>query len=762
MIKEIEKIRKITGTIKNIYTEQIALKESFIDFAARFASIAGTAVLMSGGKFDSSRFHILATKPWLTLSGRGHNLNVSCADKTLIIKANPFDALKKIVATFEKDLSDCSVNLPLPVKAGLFGYLSYDLKDCLEDLPRTSMDDLTLPHLFLFAPSIIVVHDKTKDKTCLCITERTITAQGNSENILDFFNNIVNAEPSIKAIFPGSLNGFKSSTTKNKYKNAVKKIKEYISSGHVYQVNFSQRFEADFNDDPFHLYKTLYSQNPAPFFAFIHAESHWIISTSPERLIKRDLEIVETRPIKGTRPRGSTPALDKDLQKELLISKKDDAELSMIVDLLRNDLGKVCQGGTVKVEDHKRLESYKNVFHLLSVIKGLLKKGYDSIDVITAVFPGGSITGCPKIRSMEIIDELETKRRHIYTGSIGYISFHNTMDLSIAIRTAIIYSNKIFFSVGGGVVYDSDPQDEFEESLHKGKTLMNIFNNKNNKSSAPKMIWVNGNMEVHRNASIPITDQGFLYGFGFFETIRTDNGKPLYLAEHIERFYKTWKKLFESPVPDLTWDVIIDQVLNANGLHTKTAAVKILATRGSRNQKPFDHTLIVTAKPYAHRLAGTKKTGFNIAVYPESRQTPLANHKTLNYLYYLLAGQWAKKNGADEALILNPDGTVSETNTANIILMKDKSIIIPDSSSVLPGVMQQVLCCCFKRQGYRIKHKSVVPEDLFSAEQVLVTNSLLGVVPVYRLNGKKLINNDIELKKFLTEFNFKSIEHESN
>jgi para-aminobenzoate synthetase component 1 len=200
-------------------------------------------------------------------------------------------------------------------------------------------------------------------------------------------------------------------------------------------------------------------------------------------------------------------------------SKKDDAELSMIVDLLRNDIGKVCKAGSVRVAEHKRLEAYQNVFHLVSIVEGRLEEGRDAIDLLRATFPGGSITGCPKIRTMEIIDELEPNRRHIYTGSIGYISFHNTMDLSIAIRTATVYNGKIFFSVGGGIVFDSDPHDEFEETIHKGRTLMEVFKGKEEKSTEQNYVWINGTLEPLDQASIPVWDQGFQYGFGFFETI---------------------------------------------------------------------------------------------------------------------------------------------------------------------------------------------------------------------------------------------------
>jgi len=274
---------------------------------------------------------------------------------------------------------------------------------------------------------------------------------------LEVFKNIQASKQPLIESFSGDTDGFRSNFTKSKYINAVKQIKEYIASGHVYQVNLSQRFEMNFEGSAFGLFKTLYNLNPAPFFSYINAGDHFIVSTSPERFLLQSGDRLETRPIKGTMPRGDTLKEDKKLGLELKNSKKDDAELSMIVDLLRNDLGKICKAGSVRVVEHKRLEVYKNVFHLVSIIEGVLDKDQDAVDIIKAAFPGGSITGCPKIRSMEIIDELEPHRRHIYTGSTGYISFHDTMDLSIAIRTATIVNKKIIFSVGGGIVFDSDP-----------------------------------------------------------------------------------------------------------------------------------------------------------------------------------------------------------------------------------------------------------------------------------------------------------------
>ncbi|MGD8848022.1 MAG: bifunctional anthranilate synthase component I family protein/class IV aminotransferase, partial [Desulfobacteraceae bacterium] len=497
----------------------------------------------------------------------------------------------------------------------------------------------------------------------------------------------------------------------------------------------AQRFRMPFEGSAFGLFRHLYARNPAPFFAFIQAGDHQVVSTSPERFLLRTGARVETRPIKGTRPRGASEEQDQAMRHELTTSKKDDSELSMIVDLLRNDIGKVCAAGSVKVTQHKRLEAYQNVYHLVSVVEGELETGKNSVDLVEAAFPGGSITGCPKVRAMEIIDELESCRRHVYCGSIGYLSFHDTMDLSIAIRTATILNNTISFSVGGGIVFDSEPLLEYEETLHKGLTLTAAC--QGHRIQRPgAMVWHNGHMKAARSATVPVDDQGLLYGYGFFETIRADGGDPPLLADHIDRFENSWRALMPGPIPDLTWADIITRVVDANGLKNRCAAVKILATRGQRTRSPWDHTLLVSARPYTHRLKTIGQDGLHVGSYPHPRQTPLAAHKSLNYLYYLCAGQWARENGFHEAVILNPDGTVSETNTANLLLINGKEVIRPQSPAALPSVMARAAVRMLASWGYRIVERPVLPAELHSVESLLATNGLMGAVPVTRIDGR--------------------------
>ncbi|MDA3918619.1 MAG: aminodeoxychorismate synthase component I [Deltaproteobacteria bacterium] len=476
--------------LEEVYKETIALDRPFQEIAALFADDPGTVLLLSGFDLDCSRYNILAVKPWLGVVSKHKTVSIKYMGKESSIQQDPFLFIQALMDRFKFN----NDSFDLPVLAGLFGYFSYDLKDLIEKLPSTC-SDTGLPDLCLYAPSIVIIQDKNSDKTdqatlCISILSGELKSRTKDEiinrNKIFLFDrlkkNIKRKSFSINQ--SGSKSEFKSSFTKKKYITSVNKIIDYLKAGDIYQANLSQRFETKFSGDTYSLFLDLFKRNPAPFFSYINAEDHIIVSTSPERFIRQKARFVESRPIKGTIARGITKEQDKKNGLELTSSLKDDAEITMIVDLVRNDISRVTKPGTVIVREHKRLEAYENVFHLVSVVEGELEDDKTSVDLLKATFPGGSITGCPKIRSMEIIDELESIQRHVYTGSIGYLSFHDTMDLSIAIRTATIADNRICFSVGGGIVYDSDPEKEFQETLDKGKTLMESLSDTINMSSS--------------------------------------------------------------------------------------------------------------------------------------------------------------------------------------------------------------------------------------------------------------------------------------
>ena len=255
----------------------------------------------------------------------------------------------------------------------------------------------------------------------------------------------------------------------------MEKVRQFIRSGDIYITNLTQRFCCETEKDPYEVYKNLRHINPAPFAAFMNVEDFSLVSSSPERFLEIRNNIVQTRPIKGTRPRGKNEEEDLKNRQELIDSEKDKAELLMIVDLERNDLSKVCKPYSVKVTELFKLEEYSTVFHLVSTVVGELKDEYTAVDCIKACFPGGSITGAPKVRSMEIIEELEPTRRNIYTGCIGYLGFDGNADLNIVIRTILMKDGKAYLGVGGGITWESNKEEEYDETLDKAKALMRVL-----------------------------------------------------------------------------------------------------------------------------------------------------------------------------------------------------------------------------------------------------------------------------------------------
>ncbi len=377
---------------------------------------------------------------------------------------------------------------PTPLGSGIIGYLSYDLGLRWENIPlQIKKKDPVIPDSFFGFYDCILTIDHFQKKlivTSSGLPERNPNlrrkrAQSRLEGIIGRLKRYpprpaksldISGRPSRGEPIPSPLN---SNFTRHDYGKAIKRILEYIRQGDVYQVNLSQRFEWNpsgrFN--PVKLYRRLRGISPCPFGSLLHCGSFQILSNSPERFIKLEGRRLQTRPMKGTRPRGETAEEDRKKKRELLISPKDRAELLMITDLERNDLGRVCEYGSIKVKAMRTLEAYQTVFQATSTVEGQLKKDKDGFDVLRSCFPGGSVTGCPKIRAMEIIEELEPTRRGIYTGSLGYMSFSGNMDFNILIRTLLNHGKRIYSQTGGGIVADSRPDEEYQETLVKARAL---------------------------------------------------------------------------------------------------------------------------------------------------------------------------------------------------------------------------------------------------------------------------------------------------
>ena len=430
------------------------------------------------------RYSFMGGDPFLVLRSKGEELSLIRSNgEEESIRGNPFDVLDELLKVYSLDAYPDSV----PFVGGAVGYLSYDLCHFIERLPSTTVDDLNLPECYLAFYDTIVAFDHLEGKTYLVSTGFPELEEGKrrrrAEERLEEVRSRILSKSSSPTTEELPLAGpvredmvLKSNFTREEYLEALEVAKEYIRAGDIFQVNLSQRFEADLPISPYELYRQLRKINPAPFAAYLGFEGVSIVSASPERFLRVKGDWVETRPIKGTRPRGKSAEEDKALADELLASIKDRAENIMIVDLERNDIGRVCRYGTVKVTELAILETYPTVFHLTSTVEGRLWPGKNRIDLLKATFPGGSITGAPKVRSMEIIDELEPTKRSVYTGAIGYLSFSEDMDLNIVIRTFIVKDGRAYFQAGGGIVYDSEPEAEYQETLDKAKALIQALN----------------------------------------------------------------------------------------------------------------------------------------------------------------------------------------------------------------------------------------------------------------------------------------------
>lgn len=357
----------------------------------------------------------------------------------------------------------------LPLIAGAIGYFSYDYGRKFEQIKSRHPKKVSMPEAVFAFYDVLIIEDK-KEKI-LYLTARGET--GEQEKILDATEGEIRSCPvTPKPDKQNKLAEFCPNFEKEEYKQTVDQMISYIVEGDIYIANMTQQLEVKSRKDPYEVYRYLRTHNPAPFAGYFNYGDFKIASASPERFLQVKDGMIETRPIKGTRKRGSTQEEDAALKEELRNSSKDRSELLMIVDLERNDLNHVCDPGTVKVTDHFAVETYATVFHLVTTIVGKMKKDLQIMDLIQAAFPGGSITGAPKIRAMEIIDELEHDRRGLYTGSMGYLSLDGNCDLNIVIRTAVYQDGVYHLGVGGGITCESELEFEYEETLQKAKAVL--------------------------------------------------------------------------------------------------------------------------------------------------------------------------------------------------------------------------------------------------------------------------------------------------
>jgi len=448
------------------------------------------------------RWSFLMADPFLVVRAGPGGVELDRGGVTELRVTGPFETIESLIAAFACE----AIPGGPPFQGGLAGYFGYELNGWIERVPAPGINDVPMPDLCLAGYDWVLAWDHLEGTAHLVSTglpaeddlARARRAAARSRFVIERLRaraGLHRSPPAPQAVSPVApaaettsspevtairhpvpgLPGVESTFSRAAYLDAVRRVREYILAGDIYQANLTQRLEAPVRASPFALYRTLRERNPSFFGAYFDTGDAVVVSASPERFLRHEGGFVETRPIKGTAPRGATRAEDARRAHRLRMSRKDRAENIMIVDLLRNDLSAVCEDGSIRVPELCVLERHPTVHHLVSTVTGQLRPGLGPVDLLRAAFPGGSITGAPKIRAMEIIAELEPVRRGVYTGAIGYLGFDGTMDTSIAIRTMVVRDGRALFGVGGGVVVDSDPSGEYEESLAKARALVDAL-----------------------------------------------------------------------------------------------------------------------------------------------------------------------------------------------------------------------------------------------------------------------------------------------
>lgn len=439
------------------------------DSAALFEVVADRpwAVFLDSGLHHpgQARYDIIAAEPYVRLVTRGALTEVH-AERTELSRADPFELLRKYVAM------DASCHGELPFSGGAIGYFGYDLTRRIERLPARARDAERIPDMAIGIYDWAVVVDHSERRAWLAGQGRDPDTDLKWNSLVRLFTD---TPPERHRVPFRVTSPVTSNLTPQHYGRAFDRVLDYISAGDCYQVNLAQRFSAAASGDPWLAYQRLRLINPAPYSAFLSTPYAQILSASPERFLRVENRQVETKPIKGTRPRAGHPRLDAEQIAELVASEKDRAENLMIVDLLRNDLSKNCELGSVKVPKLFEVESFATVHHLVSTVTGKLAPGRDAIDLLRGAFPGGSITGAPKLRAMQIIEEIEPHRRGVYCGAIGYVGYDGNMDTNIAIRTLVHSHGTVRFWAGGGIVADSQREAEYQETFDKAAALLSLL-----------------------------------------------------------------------------------------------------------------------------------------------------------------------------------------------------------------------------------------------------------------------------------------------
>jgi len=437
---------------------------------------------VEGGK-NLGRYSIIGLKPDLIWNCEDGKVSITNDNTTTSVDGDALTLLRTYINANKID--ERSTNLPPMAVSGLFGYLGYDMVRLIEDIPSQNPDDLNIPDSILIRPTVLVIFDNVKNDIILItpIYKHANNTDTNAkdaydlaykrlQNTIDTLDNALSPELKIATSNIQTPLKVSSNMSEDEYKGAVTKAIDYVKQGEVFQVVPGQRFSVDFDLPSFELYRSLRRLNPSPFMFHLSFDGFSIVGSSPEILVRVRDKTVTIRPIAGTRKRGETEEEDQALADDLLADEKECAEHLMLLDLGRNDIGRVSEFGSIKITDQFIIERYSHVMHIVSNIEGQLHKDKDSVDALFAGFPAGTVSGAPKVRAMQIIDELEANKRSYYGGGVGYFSGNGDLDTCIALRTALVKDGKVHVQAGAGIVADSVPQSEYDETVNKSKAII--------------------------------------------------------------------------------------------------------------------------------------------------------------------------------------------------------------------------------------------------------------------------------------------------
>ena len=467
-----------SGNLIPVYREILADVETPVSVLMKLQNKDHVYLLESveGGE-KWGRYSFLGTDAGVVFRVHGDKIIIQEKGRTTTreYKGNPLSGLRDLLNRYKP----VSISGLPRFYGGAVGFLGYEMVRYFEKLPPSPPDDLNLDEAVFVISDSIMIFDNVRHtiKVVACAYTEGIDSleesyEASCRKIEAMIETISAAASHKTSTATGSEVNFASNMTPDQYKAAIEKAKEYIVAGDIIQVVLSQRFETDCRSNPIDLYRALRFVNPSPYLFFLKVDDLTLIGSSPEVMVRKEEDTVELRPIAGTRKRGKTEQEDRALSDELLSDEKERAEHVMLVDLGRNDLGRVAQTGSVQVNQYMVVEKYSHVMHLVSNVRAQLAKGKDAFDVLAATFPAGTLTGAPKVRAMEIIGELEKVKRGPYGGAVGYFSFSGNMDLCITIRTMVLKNGKIYVQAGAGIVYDSIPESEHQESLNKSRGML--------------------------------------------------------------------------------------------------------------------------------------------------------------------------------------------------------------------------------------------------------------------------------------------------